>query len=290
MEDISRELEKEIAQSKPAPLKHSQKKRILIVDEFGGIKSGGYFKPLTLSLLAVVALQLLVSVVMFQRYSGLSRDNEFLSAEVLQLKEKSSRLLDEKEVLMARLMLLGKEPEPIAAVKAESPLKTPTTKKKLRKDSGIKRTAVVIGQKPSLADTQSVEKAGASSSPLEKVTIEKFTISQRAGEKRVKVRFEIYNKTKSDVDISGRIFVVLKPNGAPEKEWAPLPFVKLSNGVPVQYRKGQYFSISRFKPVHFKLDKPKASIIYTDAVVYIYNDGGQLIYNKSIQLPEGEQN
>ena len=288
MEDISRELEKEIAQSKPAPLKYSQKKRILIVDEFGGIKSGGYFKPLTLFLLAVAVVQLFISGGILYRYSGLARENEGLKNELGQLKGKADRLLDEKEVLMARLMLLGKEPDPVA-ISPDKSAESLRGEDKALAASGVTKTIARV--QPDPVHGKTIEKVGASVNlPVEEVQIEKFTISQNANKKRVKVRFEIYNKTKNDVDISGRIFVVLKPKGSSEKQWASLPMVGLNNGVPVQYRKGQYFSISRFKPVNLKLDKSDASIIYTDAVIYIYNDNGQMIYTESIHLPGGEQN
>jgi hypothetical protein len=44
MEDISRELEKEIARSKPKPYKQDRKTRLLIIDDFGQVKSREYLK------------------------------------------------------------------------------------------------------------------------------------------------------------------------------------------------------------------------------------------------------
>jgi hypothetical protein len=42
MEDISRELEREITQSKPTPYKQNRKKRVLILDDFGEMKNLSY--------------------------------------------------------------------------------------------------------------------------------------------------------------------------------------------------------------------------------------------------------
>ena len=46
MEDISRELEREIAKAKPAPYKARREKKILIIDDFGETRPGGYLKTL----------------------------------------------------------------------------------------------------------------------------------------------------------------------------------------------------------------------------------------------------
>ena len=46
MEDISRELEREIAQIKPAPHKLRRENAILIVNDFGEIRSGAFLKVL----------------------------------------------------------------------------------------------------------------------------------------------------------------------------------------------------------------------------------------------------
>ena len=46
MEDISRELEREIARSKPKPYIQDRRTRLIIVDDFGEMKSGDHFKTL----------------------------------------------------------------------------------------------------------------------------------------------------------------------------------------------------------------------------------------------------
>ncbi len=53
MEDISRELEREIAQIKPAPYKMRKEDSILIVNDFGEIRSGSFFKVLIYVLLVI---------------------------------------------------------------------------------------------------------------------------------------------------------------------------------------------------------------------------------------------
>ena len=53
MEDISRELEREIAQIKPAPHKLRRENAILIVNDFGEIRSGAFLKVLVCFLLVV---------------------------------------------------------------------------------------------------------------------------------------------------------------------------------------------------------------------------------------------
>ncbi|PIE61045.1 MAG: hypothetical protein CSA29_05450, partial [Desulfobacterales bacterium] len=46
MEDISRKLEREIADAKPNPCKIQKEEQILIIDNFGHVRPGGHLKIL----------------------------------------------------------------------------------------------------------------------------------------------------------------------------------------------------------------------------------------------------
>ena len=64
MEDISRELERQIAQSKPRPYRMSQETQILIVDNFGHIRSGVHLRHLAV-VLSFVSVVCFVAAVLF---------------------------------------------------------------------------------------------------------------------------------------------------------------------------------------------------------------------------------
>ncbi|WP_299983536.1 hypothetical protein [Desulfobacula sp.] len=110
MEDISRELEREIARSKPKPYQKDRKTRILIVDDFGEMKAGEYLKTL-ITILSIINVFCFVAAVFFYYlYTDLSRDANPVKNRLVLAEKKVTELTREKEILMARLVISGKEP------------------------------------------------------------------------------------------------------------------------------------------------------------------------------------
>ncbi|MCK5348437.1 MAG: hypothetical protein KAJ25_03560 [Desulfobacula sp.] len=110
MEDKSRELEKEIAQSKPKPYKKNRKTRLLIVDDFGKMKSGDYLKTLITTLSILTVFCFVAAIFFYSLYSDLSRDVKPVKNRLVLAEKKVTELTREKEILMARLVISGKEP------------------------------------------------------------------------------------------------------------------------------------------------------------------------------------
>ena len=111
MEDISRDLEREIARSKPKPYKKDRKTRILIVDDFGEMKSGEYLKTFIMILSIINVLCFAAAVLFYSLYTDLSRDANPVKNRLVLAEKKVNDLTREKEILMARLVISGKEPE-----------------------------------------------------------------------------------------------------------------------------------------------------------------------------------
>ena len=116
------------------------------------------------------------------------------------------------------------------------------------------------------------------------VSVEKFSVVHGAGKEQLVVKFNIRNITEESKEISGRIFAVLKPEGSTEKDWVVVPNASLEDGVPTPYRKGQYFSISRFKPVRFTIKNQALADSFKRASVYIFSDDGSLLFKRSIEV------
>ncbi|MBU8848439.1 MAG: hypothetical protein KOO64_02795 [Desulfobacterales bacterium] len=110
MDDMSKELEKEIARSKPKPYKKDRKLRILIVDDFGEMKAGEYLKTLIMILSAMSVFCFAAAVFLYYLYADLSRDVNPVKNRLVLAENKVIELTREKEILMARLVISGKEP------------------------------------------------------------------------------------------------------------------------------------------------------------------------------------
>ena len=311
MEDISRELEREIAQARPKPYKQDRKTKILIVDDFGEIKSGEHLKTLVTILSFISIVCFLSSAILYFLYTGLSRGVNSTQNRLVLSEKKVEELTGEKEVLMARLVIAGKEPrikeEP---QKQERPVIPVLEDKKplVSKNQEIKPIPsepeeeekiippVVVDQEEKIIEPQlNAVKESPEIQPETKedkvikktISIEKFTVTKDRANKDLLVRFDIRN-ISTDGDVSGRIFTVLKPDNNHEEQWLVVPTSALKNGRPSEYKKGQYFSISHFKPVKFRIKNEADSDFYKKASIFIYNEQADLIFEELIDITEAE--
>ncbi len=310
MEDISRELEKEITQLKPSPYKKSTKKRILVVDDFGEIKSAGHLSLLVYIFGVTSVISLFAACGFYYLFSNQTIENRLLKNELTGLVEKVDHLVTEKEVLMARLVISGKEPgvEGITAkAKASLPVTTAKEKKAGIKEKPDTKSVAAPKTKPlSTADTKTKEPAPTAEIVLPEknqkmeppsesktsvqhmVAIEKFTVTRDGVDGDLLVRFDIRNISDKPGGVSGRIFTILKPENRSEKDWLVVPAVQLKKGVPSQHRKGQYFSIAHFKPVKFRIDNQAGPDFFKKAAIYIFNENGDLMFESLIDITEAE--
>ena len=111
MEDISRELEREIARIKPAPHKVRRENRILIVNDAGEIRSGDFLRLLVYVLLVISILGGLGTIAFYRFYAKAHSLNVQLEESLESLEKKADRLISEKELLMARLVMTGNTAE-----------------------------------------------------------------------------------------------------------------------------------------------------------------------------------
>lgn len=97
--------------------------------------------------------------------------------------------------------------------------------------------------------------------------------------------FILKNKKEDNVTISGRSFVVLKPDSADSESWRVHPMKTiLKNGRPQNFRRGERFSIARFKTIKGKIRKIPIQNSYDSITVFIFSNDGALILEEEIDL------
>jgi len=279
MEDISRELEREIAKSKPKPFKKNRKIKILVVDNFGKVISGDHMKILLMVLSFISIVTFLTSAYLFYHYYTLSREAVSAKTSLILAEKKISELTGEKEVLMARLVILGKEPGVKKILeKDERPLNNDQEEKAVG-NPGIGLTLQAATERQDTTEAKVNNKT---------ISIEKFIVTRDRTNKDVLVQFGVRNISKEQGDISGRIFTVLQPDNNIEEQWLVVPAAKLKKGIPIENQNGQYFSIAHFKPVKFKIKSEVNSDFYKKASIFIFNIEGELVFEKTIDITETE--
>jgi len=120
------------------------------------------------------------------------------------------------------------------------------------------------------------------------VTIENFIVKKSRSDKDLLVRFDIRKISEKPGDVSGRIFTVLIPDDASEDQWLVVPPTNLINGIPSEYKKGQYFSIAKFKPIKFKIQNQADSDFFKKASIFIFNEQEDLIFEKIVAIGEAQ--
>jgi len=258
MEDISREMEREITSSKPKPIKLVRKKRVIIVDDFGVMKSGDYLKILV-TILSIISMVCFIAAALFYYlYTGLSKAVKPAETRLVLAEKKVYDLTREKEILMARLVIEGKEP----GIEGESIESSP----EMESSNEIMPPRVI----------------------KKNIDIEKFSVTKDKTTGDLLVRFDIRNISTEQVHVSGRIFTILKPGNNNEDQWLVVPASSLKNGIPSEYKKGQYFLITNFKPVKFIIKNHADPDFFKQASIFIFNEQADLIFEKRIDITEAK--
>ncbi len=150
----------------------------------------------------------------------------------------------------------------------------------------IKSEASVGGPSPdgkTGAAEQRRDSAKAEKVPFD-VAVNDFELTEKREENALKVKFIIKNQGKSPQNISGRIFVVLKPDDVHQEDWLISPETKLVDGKPGDALLGQFFSINRYKTVRLTLNSDRPVDYYKQCTVFVFNEGGNTLLEKEFSL------
>nr|WP_320191869.1 hypothetical protein [uncultured Desulfobacter sp.] len=313
MEDISRELEREIAQIKPAPYTMRKESCILIIDAFGEIRSGSFLKVLIYIFLVISLIGGLGTAGFYWFYAKANSRNLQLISSQDANKKKIERLTNEKEILMARLVMTGNATELEALTRVgklgqDAPKKEKRSGMKGKKesldvlsvdiapDSKIAEEEDIVSDNKGAAESESQAAEHAdppiqqSPDELSNVGIGSFSFSSGRHADELIVRFNVRNTTKKSKEISGRIFCVLKPTGATPDKWVVAPKGSvMKKGVPGPYKQGQYFSISSYKPVQFTIKTKTPLKDFSDTSIFIFDETEKLLFKTTIDTGKNKQ-
>ncbi len=302
MEDISKELEREIAQIKPAPYKMRKENSILIINDFGEMRSGAFLKVLVCFFMVISLAGTLGTVVFYRLYSKASNQNVQLKSSQEVFEKRVDRLTSEKEILMARLVVTGNAAE-LKSLTRDGKIGQDPPKKEKRSGSADARPDLKVakGKRVGPADknsapsrARSVERAdgpvGQLPDALSDVSIGSFSLSPGSNAQDVVVRFTIRNTTQDSKEISGRIFCVLKLKGATPDKWVVIPKSSImKSGVPGPYKKGHYFSISNFKPIQLTINTPTPPQDFSEVSLFIFDETEKLLLKTTFDIGQNKQ-
>lgn len=277
MEDLSRELEKELkAHSRPVPVKKKVRSELYFIDDFGKMNPAAWIRPLLYFLVFWAFVSTSTAVVFVYLFINGSNVRTGIVQQLHIQEQTIQKLVHEKEVLMARLVLSGKTP----GLSPDSPGKTAPAPPV----ETIPEPVVVPAPKP--VEQPPAKVVEVKSSAPEVIAVEDVRVMTDKGNGDLLVRFDIKNLSDDLDTVSGYIFVILKPAKTPVSDWLILPSVGIAGGRPAAYKKGQYFSIAHFKPVNFRVKTDVSPDFFRSVTVFVYAEGGELVKMQDILLSE----
>jgi len=264
---------------------------LLAIEERGKIISIGRLKGLIIALvLTLVIVVVSVSSLLIIAKSA-SKENEGLRNALDASKKQIAALRDEKDLLMVRLVLAESRVE----ARIEDRLADIGEKQKSEISGGLPDNSASIETKPGPIDVDKTvlltgekqpkeETASAIAAKLPSASIEDFVVLFEPGSNILKVQFKIINRTPNSQPVSGHAFVILKDDEVDEDRWLIFPQVTLASGKPSLYKRGQYFSIYRFKTIRFKARDETDPKRFNNALVLVYNTTGDLLLEKILPV------
>lgn len=293
MEDISRELEREIkSYTKPSKARRKTDKRLILVDDFGNMKSADWIRRaaklffyLSLALGAAACLY-------YYLYSELKAEKEQLNARLTKAENRIEKLTSRNEHLMAKVVMSGMELTDMED--QTSPV--PETDFEDQGSSDDKEAEGKPEDRRAEAENevQPDEDAGSEKSDGSQlngslVDIENFTATGDADSGDMLVRFKILNVTDEPGDITGHIFILLQPKNGDAEDRLVVPTSPLDNGIPENPDRGQFFSIAHFKPVKFRVRNTPGPDSFSHAEVVVFNQQDKLVLKKKMPMKTGRQ-
>ncbi len=129
---------------------------------------------------------------------------------------------------------------------------------------------------------------GESFDPLsaESLLVEKLEIWKEVAQRSLKFQFSLKNVGTQGRKVKGYTFVVLKGGEGSKEPARGSPWTPLKDGLPTIFKRGQYFSIARFKYVRGTIPQIQDVERFKTATVYVFTEKGDLLIQKVFDVPD----
>ena len=298
----------------PALPRRSGRWTVLFVGENGRIVPVKRFKGLVylLALLLLLAFGAAGGLYLVNRHS--LAENRRLSSELQRLQQEVSSLRHDRDMLTTRLVMAEAELNELRPpVKATLPKTAAPSPPEGHGESDTAKspadeaeeatpgpnapetapeTAREADREPDVAALESVASVGQKAdteetAPVNPVNVADLAVAREPERNLFRVTFLIRKDAPGDDSISGYAFVVLKPEEASTaKDWVTMPPASIEAGRPTPPRRGQYFSIARFKPMKFETIGPASPDRFEQLTVFVFSPSGELLLQQDYPIPQ----
>ena len=310
MEDLPRDLEKAVGAT---PLSRPRKRRnhwtLLFVGDQGRIIRIKRFKGLLALSAVLFTFFTAAAVVLYFLHQNQSKDYLKLQESLELAKVQAKSLRNEKDILMARIVVAesklakgkkaaAKKPKKeTPKKKAAAPPPPPPMPVKKEPIQPEPEMVAVVSPPPPIVPAEPKPESKPEPAPMaapvqppvkeelpEVVAVDDFFALVEEGSNTLRIKYKIRNIAQRSSPVAGRTFVVLKPKQEKLDDWLILPSVPMNSGKPLRIKGGRSFSITRFKTIRFKAPYRKGPQPFTKATILIYATSGDLLLEKSFPI------
>lgn len=276
-----------------AHLRRFRRWNLLLIRNDGQTIPLGDLKISVAAAIVVLAVAAAISITFFMRSKGVKEEHATIQKVLRSSQNEALALRKEKEALMVRLVL----------AEAKQQEGKTSTEKKLPKDvfealslkggaqaNSNQKLALISGDQKGRPAAQKADSKSESKPesivPVrpEYVDIDEFAIAYDRNSGTVKAEFRIKKIDKKAKNASGYAFVVLKPNDVLQNEWVAMPVSELTDGRPVEIKKGLSFSITRYRTMRFKKTIIGEFKRFKVATVFVFDKTGQIQIEKDVSI------
>ena len=303
MEDIERDTQKSLKDTAfTKPKKRSKNWTLLFVGDQGKVIRVRNFRLLITVWLSITIITTAAAVVFLLLYQDQSKNMVSLTQGLTDAQMKAKSLRDEKDILMARLVLaeskITSSPPKSAQkkikktskpVKETITLPTPETTQPVKAEE-IKPAADPVKQVSSQEPIQdTIIQESDDDEPLEPVDIDDFFALVEEDSNTLRVKYKIRNVSQRSKLVSGRTFMILKGNEEDYMSWLIFPETLMESGKPLEISNGRSFSITRFKTIRFKAPYLNGGKPFSTATILVYSTDGELLLEKNYSIQKGRE-
>lgn len=238
---------------------------LLLVNNYGKIVSIEKFKGLIYLTVVIIAVSMIVNALLYFSYRNIKKENKNLIIVINDSERKIVDLHDEKETLIARFV-------------TNNP-KIKSTHNRNELNAVKENDKQSIKKSPEQRKNERIQSLQQST-----MEVEKLSVFSEPAKNTLRVQFKLMNNDASSNSVAGYTFVILKCRKNNDANWLIMPFVNLVDDKPNSFKKGQYFSIFRYKTVKFKARYTGNLNRFTSATVFVYTEKGSLALEKDFQL------
>jgi len=262
---------------------------LLFIGDHGNVVTLKHFKTIVIGVGLLLLLAIVFVAVLLFKNIGFLKENKALQNRFATSEKQVEKLRHEKEILMARLVLAeAKTKENVSGERqiqgkmkgAEPAVPSPEVEPKpepVKMEQKKPPVPQVTQPEPEPAETDEAE-------PIISVAVANFKISRES--ENLNAEFKIRNTSPEPQRVEGYAVVVLKGDDLQKDQWLVIPAVGLAGEKP-SGKRGNSFSIQRFRTMNFTSKAPDYSDQFEIASVYIFAKTGEMLLEQdfSVKLP-----